>query len=56
MLFGEAGQKLFDQMRRDFPLIARASIRTLPAPLRIRHGHDLDAASPRLRRQPSAGF
>jgi hypothetical protein len=35
-VFGEAGQKLFDQMRRDFPRLARVSIRTLPAPLRIR--------------------
>jgi hypothetical protein len=35
-VFGEAGHNLFDEMRRDFPLVARASIRTLPAPLRIR--------------------
>jgi len=35
-VFGEAGHNLFDEMRRDFPRLARASIRTLPAPLRIR--------------------
>ena len=51
-VFGEAGQKLFDQMRRDFPLIARASIRTLPAPLRIRLAMTWTQRRPRLRRQP----
>jgi hypothetical protein len=35
-VFGEAGHNLFDEMRRDFPRLARVSIRTLPAPLRIR--------------------
>jgi len=35
-VFGEAGQNLFEEMRRNFPRLARASIRTLPAPLRIR--------------------
>jgi hypothetical protein len=35
-VFGQAGHNLFDEMRRDFPRLARASIRTLPAPLRIR--------------------
>jgi hypothetical protein len=35
-VFGEAGHKLFDEMRRDFPRLARVSIHTLPAPLRIR--------------------
>jgi hypothetical protein len=35
-VFGEAGHNLFDEMRRDFPRLARASIRALPAPLRIR--------------------
>src|SRR5262245_11114577 len=33
---GEAGLNLFDELRREFPLLARVSIRTLPAPLRIR--------------------
>src|SRR5262249_40524062 len=35
-VFGEAGHNLFDEIRRDFPRLARVSIRTLPAPLRIR--------------------
>jgi hypothetical protein len=35
-VFGEAGQNLFEEMRRGFPRLARASIWTLPAPLRIR--------------------
>ncbi|HMB27678.1 MAG TPA: hypothetical protein VKS99_06200 [Blastocatellia bacterium] len=35
-VFGQAGHNLFDGMRRDFPRLARVSIRTLPAPLRIR--------------------
>jgi len=35
-VFGQAGHNLFDGMRRDFPRLARASIRALPAPLRIR--------------------
>jgi hypothetical protein len=35
-VFGQAGYNLFDEMRRDFPRLARASIRALPAPLRIR--------------------
>src|SRR5499426_4587942 len=35
-VFGQAGHNLFDEMRRDFPRLARASLWTLPAPLRIR--------------------
>jgi hypothetical protein len=35
-VFGEAGHNLFDEMRRKFPRIARASILALPPPLRIR--------------------
>lgn len=35
-VFGQAGHNLFDEMRRDFPRLARASICALPAPLRIR--------------------
>jgi len=35
-VFGEAGHNLFDEMRRDFPRLARVSILTLPAPMRIR--------------------
>src|SRR6185436_17652295 len=35
-VFGEAGQKLFNEMRRGFPRLAKISIHTLPAPLRIR--------------------
>jgi hypothetical protein len=35
-VFGEAGHKLFDEMRRDISRLARVSIQTLPAPLRIR--------------------
>jgi hypothetical protein len=35
-VFGEAGHKLFDEMRHKFPLLARVTIHTLPAPLRIR--------------------
>lgn len=35
-VFGEAGHNLFDEMRRDFPRLAKVSIRALPAPLRIR--------------------
>src|SRR5262245_41386599 len=35
-IFAEAGKNLFDEMRRGFPRLARASIRALPAPLRIR--------------------
>jgi hypothetical protein len=35
-VFGEAGHKLFDEMRQNFPRLAKISIQTLPAPLRIR--------------------
>src|SRR5262245_37914471 len=35
-VFGEAGHNLFDEMRRGFTRLARASLWTLPAPLRIR--------------------
>lgn len=35
-VFGEAGQNLFDELRRGVPRLVRASIRTLPAPMRIR--------------------
>lgn len=35
-VFGEAGHNLFDEMRRNFPRLARVSIGALPAPLRIR--------------------
>lgn len=35
-VFGEAGHNMLDEMRRNFPRLARASIRVLPAPLRIR--------------------
>ena len=35
-VFGEAGHNLFGEMRRGFPRLARITIHTLPAPLRIR--------------------
>ena len=35
-VFGEAGNKLFDEMNRDFPRLIRGSIRTLPPALRVR--------------------
>ena len=35
-VFGEAGYKLFDEMRHNFPRLAKFSIQPLPAPLRIR--------------------
>jgi hypothetical protein len=35
-VFGEAGHNLFDEMRNNFPRLARISIYALPAPLRIR--------------------
>jgi hypothetical protein len=35
-VFGEAGHNLFDEVRRDFPRLAKFTVRALPAPLRIR--------------------
>jgi hypothetical protein len=35
-VFGEAGHNLFGEMRHKFPRLAKISIQTLPAPLRIR--------------------
>jgi hypothetical protein len=35
-VFGEAGHNLFDEMRLDFPRLAKVTVRALPAPLRIR--------------------
>ncbi|MCI0391229.1 MAG: hypothetical protein MOB07_21015 [Acidobacteria bacterium] len=35
-VFGEAGNNLFGEMNRDFPRTIRATIRSLPPPLRVR--------------------